>query len=119
MKWIKLNNAEQLRALQEESAKQPVVIFKHSTSCSISRLVLDRLERNWKDEDMNGAKPYFLDLLSYRDISNQIADAFDVKHESPQVLIVLEGKAVFHTSHYDIDFSRVKNALKESLISKN
>jgi bacillithiol system protein YtxJ len=119
MKWIKLNSAEQLHDLQTESLKQPVIIFKHSTSCSISRMVLDRLERNWKDEDVHGAKPYFLDLLSYREISNQIANAFDVKHESPQVLIVHEGKAVFHTSHYEIDFTRLKNALKESVISKN
>jgi bacillithiol system protein YtxJ len=119
MNWIKLNSAEQLQALQTESVTTPVIIFKHSTGCSISRMVLDRLERNWKEEDLNGAKPYFLDLLSYRAISNQIADVFDVKHESPQVLIVREGKAVYHTSHYDIDFGRIKNAVNENLVSKN
>lgn len=79
-------------------------------------MVLDRLERNWKQEELAEAKLFFLDLLTYREISNLIAETFEVEHESPQVLIIQNGYAVFHTSHYDIDFNRIKQAcLKASI----
>ena len=111
MNWIELKSGEQLQALQAESTQQPVIIFKHSTRCSISKMVLDRLQRNWNESEVKQVKPYFLDLLSYRDVSNQIADIFDVEHESPQILVINKGQVVFHTSHYSIDYSLVKDVV--------
>ncbi len=111
MNWIKLTNKSQLENIITESATEPVVIFKHSTSCSISRATLDRLERNWKDGELAHVKPYFLDLLSYREISNNIADTFNVEHQSPQVLIIKNGKSVYDRSHFQISFADVQNQL--------
>jgi len=72
-----------------------IFIFKHSTRCSISRMVLDRLERS-----LNVNEPaYFLDLLSYRELSNLIAERFSVEHESPQVLVIKNGICTLHASH--------------------
>ena len=104
MNWNSLNQAAQLDIIKEESKTQPVLIYKHSTSCSISRATLDRLERNWKDAETGSLKPYFLDLLSYRGISNEIANTFNIEHESPQVLIIKNGEVIYHTSHFGIDY---------------
>jgi bacillithiol system protein YtxJ len=114
MNWTKLTNRDQLNALQDESKTRPVIIFKHSTRCSISQTVLNRLERHWSDLETPDVKPYFLDLLTYRDISNQIAKVFEVEHESPQIILVQNGKAVYHTSHFEIDYRAVKEALAPS-----
>lgn len=112
MNWNYLNHADQLNNLIDESATQHILIFKHSTRCSISRATLDRLERNWKDADVPNLKPYFLDLITYRNVSNAVAEKFDVEHESPQVLIIRKGKSVYDTSHLGIDFREIKEKVK-------
>jgi len=110
MNWHELTELDQIDQIIEESKTNPVLIFKHSRSCSISKTTLDRLERNWNlDKE---AKAYFLDLLSYRSISNVIADKFDVAHESPQVLIIEQGKSVYDRSHFDINFQDIKGKLQ-------
>lgn len=110
MNWIALKSPDQLEALRAESKNQPVIIFKHSTRCSISQTALNRLERNWKVEEMSTVKPYYLDLISYREISNRIADLFDIEHQSPQIIVLKDSKVVLHQSHFDIEFSSIKNA---------
>jgi bacillithiol system protein YtxJ len=117
--WTELTSSNQLEKIQTESQTHPVIIFKHSTRCSISKSILDRLERNWKSEELLPVKPYFLDLISYREISNRIAETFHVEHESPQVLIIHNGKSIYDKSHYEIDFSQIKNALKEATSIKS
>jgi len=112
MNWHYLENPDQLNQLITESADKNILIFKHSTRCNISRATLDRLERNWKDEEVPNLKPYFLDLISYRTISNAIADQFQVEHESPQVLIIRNGKSIYDNSHYGIDFSAIREKVK-------
>lgn len=111
MNWIELTSDAQLESLREESRKNPVVIFKHSTRCSISRTALDRLERNWNAGELHDVKTYYLDLLAYRPVSNLIAQAFRVEHESPQLLLIRDGNVIYHRSHFEIDFLGVKNAL--------
>ncbi len=111
MNWTELKSLNQLEELRNESKNQTVIIFKHSTSCSISKTALNRLERNWKEEEMNSVKPYYLDLLSFREISRSIADLFDIEHQSPQIIVLKNGKAVFNRSHFDIEFTSIKNAV--------
>ena len=101
MNWIELNNAQQLAEIKELSKARPQVIFKHSTRCSISRMALKQFENEFNYEDK--LAPYFLDLLEHRDISNEIATKFGVYHQSPQMIVIKDGKAVFNTSHSDID----------------
>jgi bacillithiol system protein YtxJ len=112
MNWNRLERPEQLKEIITESADSNILIFKHSTRCNISRSTLDRLERNWKDAEVPNVKPYFLDLLSYRDISNTIAEQFQVEHQSPQVLIIRHGKAIYDNSHYGIDFQEIREKVK-------
>jgi bacillithiol system protein YtxJ len=108
MEWNDLTELKQLDAIVEESGEVPVVIFKHSTRCSISRMALKNFEREYNIEE-GSAKPYFLDLLEHRDISNAIASRFGVMHQSPQLILIKQGTAVYDTSHSDIDAAALKN----------
>lgn len=74
-----------------------VAVFKHSTRCSISSMVLNRLEREWKHDD--SIPTYFLDLIAFRSISNRIAAESGVTHESPQLLLFKDGVCIDHASH--------------------
>jgi bacillithiol system protein YtxJ len=111
MNWINLETESQLADIQLKSHHQPVLIFKHSTRCSISRTALDRLERNWSSDDMTKVQPYFLDLIAHRNISNLVADGFQVAHQSPQVLLIRDGKSTYDRSHFDIDFKLIREEI--------
>lgn len=117
MKWNELTDTAHLEELKRESHQQTILIFKHSTTCSISRTALSRLERNWNENEMMKVKPYFLDLLSYRRISNSISDQFSIEHESPQILLIRNGQSVYDRSHLDIDYKRVKSEIDKSELS--
>jgi bacillithiol system protein YtxJ len=112
MNWNALTSPEQLETIREESNHQPVLLFKHSTACSTSRMVLARIERSWNEAELPEVKPYYLDLLAFRNISNQIAADFQVQHESPQVLIIRHGQSVYDRSHLEIDYQAIKAVLK-------
>ncbi|MCD8539842.1 MAG: bacillithiol system redox-active protein YtxJ [Leadbetterella sp.] len=108
MIWQKLTDIAQLDTLTEESRNVAVGIFKHSTRCSISATALDRLERNWpKAAGTEAVKMYYLDLIAHRDISNAVAERYGVQHESPQFILLKDGEAVYHESHYDIHLGEI------------
>ena len=110
MNWTALNTEDQLETINEESKTQPIVIFKHSTTCNISGMMLSRLERNWKPEEVKSVKPYLLDLKAHRAVSGKVASFFQVEHESPQMLVIRNGKPVNVASHFEIDFESIKEA---------
>lgn len=84
----------------QDSHEHPVVVFKHSTRCSISRMALRQFESDW---NLDGKiTPYFLDLLEYRPISNAITERLGVVHQSPQVIVIKDGQAVYDASHEGI-----------------
>ncbi len=107
MNWNKLTDSDQLEEIKVLSYEKPVLIFKHSSRCSISSMALDRLLRNWKDEDGEKVTPFFLDLIAFRSISNKIEEVFGIPHESPQVLVIREGKSIFDQSHYAITYTEI------------
>ncbi|WP_323027060.1 bacillithiol system redox-active protein YtxJ [Gelidibacter japonicus] len=100
--WINLNSMEQLDGIVEKSKTKPQFIFKHSTRCGISRMVISRFKNDYQISG-NEADLYYLDLLDYRAISNAIADRFQVMHQSPQLVIIKNGVAVAHESHSGIN----------------
>lgn len=107
MNWNKLSDINQLDEIIKASADKPVLIFKHSTRCSISSSALDRVERSWKNEEVHGLQPYYLDLIKFRTISGAIEDKFGIEHQSPQALIIKNGDCVYHASHYDIRYQEL------------
>jgi len=104
MQYKELTDLAQLDTIEQASHNKPQVIYKHSTRCSISIGVANQLTQNWNETEMAVADTWYLDLLSYRPISNAIAEKFGVRHESPQVLVIKNGKVVFHTSHFSISY---------------
>lgn len=112
MRWNNLRSVDQIEKIRAESKKNPVLIFKHSTRCNISRTSLDRLERSWKDDEMENVTLYFLDLLSYREMSARISEEFGVEHESPQVIIIRDEQPTYDRSHFEIDYQHIREALK-------
>jgi bacillithiol system protein YtxJ len=112
MKWSNLTSVGQIDEILKESKEKPILIFKYSSRCSLSRMALDRLERNWVESEMTRIKPYFLDLISYREISDEIADKFEVEHESPQVLIIENERSVYDQSHLGIEYQKIREAAK-------
>ena len=95
MNWIHLDKMDALDSISIASLQRPQVIFKHSTRCSISIMVKSRLEKTQAPENIDF---HYLDLLNYRDISNQIADRFHVHHESPQILVIKNGDCIYAES---------------------
>lgn len=109
MNWNNLQSLEQLEEIDQLSESQPVIIFKHSTRCSISAASLDRLERKWDDEEMQNCLPFFLDLIRHREVSNAIAKKYSMPHQSPQVLVIRQGKCTFEASHFGINYQEVES----------
>ncbi|WP_432670723.1 bacillithiol system redox-active protein YtxJ [Flavobacterium sp. SM2513] len=107
LQWNYLESMEDLDAAEQLSKEKTVVLFKHSTRCSISRFVLKQFENTYDipQEDM---ELYFLDLIEYRPISNEIAQRFGVTHQSPQMVVVKDGKTIYDASHDSIDAESLK-----------
>ncbi|WP_309640977.1 bacillithiol system redox-active protein YtxJ [Flavobacterium sp.] len=107
--WISLVDLGQLNEIITLSATQPVLIFKHSTTCGISRMAMKQFESQFDLNDR--VTSYYLDLLSYRAVSNEVAARFGVQHQSPQLLLIEDGKVVYDVSHGDIDVADLRMKL--------
>ena len=105
MNWNTLSSVEQLEEIKKASYQQPQLIFKHSTRCSISSMILNRLERSEKPDQIHF---HYLDLIAYRNLSNQLAEDFSVYHESPQVLLIKNGECIYDESHQGINMDEIK-----------
>uniref|UniRef100_UPI0040486D4F bacillithiol system redox-active protein YtxJ n=1 Tax=Polaribacter sp. TaxID=1920175 RepID=UPI0040486D4F len=105
--WIPLESLEQLEEIESFSIDNTVLVFKHSTRCGVSSMVKRQFEKSL-DENTRQMKLYYLDLISYREISNEIASRFNIRHQSPQLLLLKNGKVIDHASHHsilDVDLS--------------
>ncbi len=109
MNWTAITDIGQLDSITDRSYHAPVLIFKHSTRCSISSMVLNRLER---EEAPEGIDLYFLDLIANRSVSNAIAEKFSVVHESPQVLLIKDGECLYEESHNGINMQEIRSQLQ-------
>ena len=100
--WISLTNLEQLEDIEVRSNNKVQLIFKYSTRCGINRIVMKGFEKAY-ESSIQDHDFYFLDILSFRSVSNTIATKFEVVHESPQVLVIKKGVVVAHASHSEIN----------------
>ena len=104
--WKKIESEEDLAKAVEKSFEKKTVIFKHSTRCHISKMVLKNFENEVANSDKDVAY-YFLDLIAHRPISNKIAEDFGVTHQSPQLIVLENGKAVKDASHQSISVNLI------------
>ena len=106
MNWIVLEDYSQIQKALLQT--EPFLVFKHSTRCSISSLVKSRFERKFNNTSI---KLFYLDLLRFRSLSNQLAHDFKIKHESPQVILIKGRTCIYHVSHNAIDADVIKGKL--------
>jgi len=107
--WLNLSNDKSIENLIAESEIKPVLIFKHSTRCSISSMALSRFEREWNVN--NDVALYYLDLISFRDFSNSIANTLQVIHQSPQVIVIKQKEVIYTDSHNGIEAKEIEKLL--------
>ncbi|WP_298476438.1 bacillithiol system redox-active protein YtxJ [uncultured Maribacter sp.] len=100
--WIPLSSLDQLNEIEEKSKTKAQIIFKHSTTCGISRMVMNTFQETYS-LDKEQADLYYLDLHSFRSVSNEVGIKFQVIHQSPQLLVLKEGKTIVHASHGGIN----------------
>ncbi len=111
MNWIALTNNAQLEKIKLDATGKSIAIFKHSTRCGISRMVLKNFEREFNlSEDQ--IDMYYLDLLNFRELSNEISKIFDLTHQSPQLLLIKNGETIYNASHSDIQADKLKDLVK-------
>lgn len=99
--WKELNSEELVKELVENSKKKTVILFKHSTRCSISSMAKNRFESSY-DDIISPVDVYLLDLLSFRNVSSFIEDFLKIEHQSPQVIVLKDGGVIHSASHNDI-----------------
>ncbi len=110
MNWIELKSHNQIKEIIDKSKERPQVIFKHSTRCGISAMAKGRLERSVAP---GNADFYFLDLITYRTVSNEISSEFDVSHESPQILVIKNGECIYDESHGAITMNEIEEQVSQ------
>lgn len=103
--WHPLTDNDQITIALEESKDKIIAIFKHSTSCGVSRMVLKSFEKEYSENE--DVKLYFLDLRKHREVSNAVANELNVRHESPQLIVLKNNEVVHHVSHQDIDAKKI------------
>jgi len=116
LNWNTISSEADAKSAVQASHDQPIMIFKHSTTCPISGIAKMRLEDDWDFEDLPS---YYIDVKSERSVSTYLAELLGVHHESPQMIVVSNGAAVYDVSHLDIKVSEVHDGLKEIEHSAN
>jgi bacillithiol system protein YtxJ len=106
-KFFKIDNKETLDKLVTDSRTKPIVIFKHSNSCGISSAAYREMEK--LEAPVN-----LLEVQSARDVSRELAAMTGIRHETPQVIVLKDGKAVWDASHFDVKAGAVREALESN-----
>ena len=107
---VQLREDRDLEELFEMSKTNPVLIFKHSTQCSISAQVYEEFT-----DFMERTQELFCGVVlvvENRQLSNAIAERFGIRHESPQALLIKDGRSIWHASHWSITSNSLSDALK-------
>ena len=106
MKKIDITSLEDLDQIDQASFNQPKIIYKHSKTCGLCDIIWNIIKES--DFELN-----YLDLLTYRPISNEIERRYNVQHESPQILIIKDGKCVYSASHRRIKNEEIQKQLDQ------
>ncbi len=101
-----LHTSEDLQQFVQQPGKH--LLFKHSTTCPISAKANEEVQAFLKDNDASAA---IVLVIEDRPVSNQIAEEFGIKHESPQLFLLEDGQVKWHTSHWKITQESIKEAL--------
>ncbi|NNE27733.1 MAG: bacillithiol system redox-active protein YtxJ [Saprospiraceae bacterium] len=117
MNWNELNTITQIEDLKLQSNQRPILIFKHSTRCGISSMVKRRFEKHITQNFKDTSQFYYLDLIKNRTVSNAVSEQFNVQHESPQVIVLYKGNAIYNASHNGIDAEKIESQMHAVVVN--
>ncbi|MGB4838903.1 MAG: bacillithiol system redox-active protein YtxJ [Saprospiraceae bacterium] len=106
--WNTINSFESLSEALDKSYLQNIIIFKHSTTCSISHMAKMRLESDWNLDEI---PTYYLDIKQFRKLSDSISETLEIHHESPQILLIRNGQCTYDASHFDISVEEINETI--------
>lgn len=105
-----LSTTDELDTALARSSQHPVVIFKHSPTCGISAQAFESISE-WLADASPAAEFFVVPVRSSRELSTAIAKKFGIRHESPQALVIDDGRVVWHGSHFRATADAVRAAL--------
>ena len=108
--FSKLTDKDSFEGLVEKSRERPIIIFKHSLTCSISTSVYEQLSE-FDGEIM------LLEIQRNRELSKEIEDRLGVEHESPQVIVLRNGQVVWDASHFSVTPNGLAKAVQEAAVA--
>ncbi len=115
MDWTVLERPADLHALEAASGDRGFLVFKHSTRCPISSQAALSLGR-W-EAPSNSPALYMVYVVENRSLSLDIAERWNIRHESPQLLWWKEGKVAHQTSHFEVRGSTISAWMNQSISS--
>jgi bacillithiol system protein YtxJ len=109
-----LQHVDELHRLLAESESRPVLLFKHSHTCGVSWEALDELMAHLNERRPHGFLPEYamVTVQTHRAVSNAIAQKLGVRHETPQALLVRNGRVVWSASHFRVTAAAVEDAIR-------
>ncbi|MEO1435334.1 MAG: bacillithiol system redox-active protein YtxJ [Bacteroidota bacterium] len=107
LSWTPLTSLEELNQLDQHSHQRPCGIYKHSNRCHISSMAKSNLEEDWRLEE-GAINMYFLDVIEHRAIAREVADRYQVAHQSPQILVIRDGECTYEAAQLDITFEELE-----------
>jgi len=99
--WNTISEKEKLNILLNRSEEYPQLIYKHSTRCSVSYVAKQELDQH-KETLSDHADLHLINVIEQRDLSNLIAERLNVRHESPQVLVLKNRQVIWSGSHWSV-----------------
>lgn len=108
--WIPLNEPEQIEQVLERSKNKPQIIYKHSTRCAVSSIALFSLQ-GLSADTKEQADFNFLNVIDQRELSKFVSEKLQIRHESPQLLLIRDGEVEWHGSHYEVKAETVAEIL--------
>ncbi len=110
-KWKEITTVEEWKKIFENTDKQPIVVLKHSTTCPVSANALDEYEAHLQDHARDDLEYYLVKVIESRPVSNQIAEDVQLKHESPQIIMVKDKEKYWNASHWAITYEHLEAVL--------
>jgi len=110
--WVNVESVEQLNDILLSDSEKPKLLFKHSTRCGISSMVLRSFEGAWSSGN-ELCELYFIDLLRHRDVSNSVAELTGIIHQSPQAIVIKGKEIIYDATHSGIDGRKIESILKK------
>jgi bacillithiol system protein YtxJ len=105
-----ISSIDALHAALRESFSRPVLILKHSRACGLSAQAFDEV-KNWLGQTPLDGPSYLVTVQTDRHIAREITDRLGVRHESPQALVVRDGRVTWHASHFRVTPGAIEKAL--------